>query len=256
MADHRPQSRALLVIGQSHVAAIRAAAKAHREAYPVEPRTRVIHTLEEGYAPEFEGVTNGDYSHARFGPKLVAAIEDQMDRHHPRVASAIGGNVHNVLALMRHPRPFDFLLAGEEGPPPDAGAEIIPEALVRAALVERLQPDLARLRLLRKVVGPFVHIESPPPVRDEDFILRHAESWFRERAQGGMAVAGAGVRWRIWRLLSRLMREAVEELGGHFMSVPASVRDADGFLRLDHAADPTHGNAAFGSAVIAALDRL
>jgi hypothetical protein len=32
------------------------------------------------------------------------------------------------------------------------------------------------------------------------------------------------------------------------------VRDADGFLRLDHAADPTHGNAAFGAAVIAALD--
>jgi len=256
MAEHRPQSHNLLVLGQSHVAAIRAAAKAHREAWPDEPRTRVIHTREEVHAPEFEGVSAGDYSRARFGPKLVAAIEDQVKRHDPRVASVIGGNVHNVLTLMRHPRPFDFLLSGEEGPPPDKGAEIIPEALVRAALEERLRADFARLRLLRELAGPFIHVESPPPVRDETFILERAESWFQERAQGEMAVAGAGVRWRMWRLLSRLMREAVEGLGGRFMPVPEAVRDGGGFLRLDHAADPTHGNATFGAAVIAALDRL
>ena len=242
------------MIGQSHVAAIRAAAKVHRETYPDEPRTRVIHTLEEVHAPEFEGVSRGDYSQARFGRRLVAAIEDQLARHDPRVASVIGGNVHNVLALMRHPRPFDFLLSGEEGPPPDVGAEMVPEALVRAALEERLRADFARLRLLREVAGPFIHIESPPPVRDETFILERAEHWFRDRAQGEMAVAGAGVRWRMWRLLSRLTREAVERLGGRFMPVPEAVRGADGFLRLDHAADPTHGNAVFGAAVIAALD--
>jgi len=256
MAEHRPQSRNLLVIGQSHVAAIRAAAKVHRETYPDEPRTRVIHTLEKVHAPEFEGVVNGDYSQARFGPKLVAAIEDQIQRHDPLVASVIGGNVHNVLALMRHPRPFDFLLGGEEGPPPDAGAEIVPEALVRVALEARLQSDFTRLRLLHDAVGPFVHVESPPPVRDEHFIVEHAESWFRERSQGQLAVAGVGVRWRIWRLVSRLMREAVEGAGGRFMPVPGAVRDGDGFLRLDHAADPTHGNAAYGAAVIAALDSL
>jgi len=254
MAEHRTQSHNLLVVGQSHVAAIRAAAKAHREAYPDEPRTRVIHTLEEVHAPEFEGVSAGDYSHARFGPRLTAAIADQLARHDPRVASVIGGNVHNVLALMRHPRPFDFLLSGEEGPPPDVGAEIVPEALVRAALEERLGPDLARLRLLRDLAGPFIHVESSPPVRDEAYIRDRAERWFRDRSEGEIAVAGIGVRWRMWRLLSRLMREAVERLGGRFMPVPEAVRDADGFLRLDHAADPTHGNAAFGAAVIGALD--
>ena len=39
-------TRASLVIGQSHIAAIRSAAKARREADPDRPRTRVIHTLE------------------------------------------------------------------------------------------------------------------------------------------------------------------------------------------------------------------
>jgi hypothetical protein len=244
----------LLVIGQSHVAAIRAAAKTHREAFPQEPRTRVIHTLEEGYAPEFEHVVAGDYSAARFGPRLRTAIEDQIARHHPRVASVIGGNAHNTLGLMRHPRPFDFLLAGEGGPPRDEGAELIPEALVRATLRLRLEPDFARLRALHALSGPFIHVESPPPVRDDGFIAARAEAWFRDRAAGEMAVAGPGLRWRMWRLSAQLLREAVEGLGSRYLPVPAELRDADGFLDLAFAADPTHGNEAYGEALIRAIE--
>ena len=66
MPDHRVRTQSLLVVGQSHVAAIRAAARAHRESYPDEPRTRVIHTLEEVHAPEFEGAADGDYGAARW----------------------------------------------------------------------------------------------------------------------------------------------------------------------------------------------
>jgi hypothetical protein len=254
MPDPRPRRTNLLVVGQSHVAAIRAAAKTHREAFPAEPRTRVIHTLEETHAPEFETVADDEHSAARFGPKLRAAIEDQIARHAPRVASVVGGNVHNALALMRHPRPFDFLLSGEDGPPPDAAAELIPEALVRATLVQKLQPDFARLRALHEIAGPFIHAESPPPIRDDTFIAARAEAWFRERAGGEVAVAGVGLRWRMWRLTSRLLRETVEGLGGQFLPVPAVVRDDKGFLRLEFAADPTHGNEAYGELLIRAVE--
>lgn len=254
MAEPRSRRMNLLVVGQSHVAAIRAAAKTHREAFPDEPRTRVIHTLEEAYVPEFENVAKGDYSAARFGSRLHAAIADQMERHNPRLASVIGGNVHNALALMRHPRPFDFLLSGEQGPSRDAGAELIPEALMRATLIQKLQPDFARLRALRAIAGPFVHLESPPPVRDESYIAARAESWFRDRSEGGLAVAGAGLRWRMWRLTSRILREAVQALDSYFVPVPPEVQESDGFLRLEFAADPTHGNEAYGEVVIRAIE--
>jgi hypothetical protein len=244
----------LLVVGQSHVAAFRAAARTHREAFPDEPRTRVIHTLEEVHAPEFEELSDGSPRVARFGPKLRATIEDQIARHAPRVVSVVGGNVHNALTLMRHPRPFDFLLPGEEGPPLEEGAELIPEALVRATLAVKLQADFARLRALHEIAGPVIHAESPPPIRDEAYIAARAEAWFRDRAEGAIAVAGAGVRWRMWRLMSRLMRGAVEQQGGHFLSVPAGVRDAQGFLKLEFAADPTHGNEAYGVAMIRAIE--
>lgn len=243
----------LLVIGQSHVAAIRAAAKSHRETHPEEHRTRVIHMAEAIYVPEMTGPIGADYSGAQFGPKLAAAIEDQIARHHPRIASVVGGNAHNMLALLRHPRPFDFMLTGEAGPPLDPGVELVPEALVRAALAEKMQPDFVRLRLLRGVADPIIQIESPPPVRDESFIAAHAEPWFRERSGGAVDVAGAGVRWRIWRLASRLMREAAAASGMTFMAVPAGLADAAGFLKPEYAADPTHGNEAYGAALIAAL---
>lgn len=251
MPDPRPRAGNLLIVGQSHIAAIRAAARTHREAFPDEPRTRVIHTLEEAHAPEF---VQDDYEAAQFGPNLRAAITDQIARHSPRVASVIGGNVHNVLALLRHPRPFDFLLAGEDGPPRDEGAELIPEALIRTTLARKLAPDLARLRALAALAPHFIHIESPPPIRDETYIAAHAESWFRDRAVGEIAAAGPGVRWRMWRLASRILREAAEGIGADFMPVPASVRDADGYLRPDLAADPTHGNAAYGEAIIRAIE--
>jgi len=244
----------LLVVGQSHVAAIRAAAKTHREAFPDEPRTRVIHTIEPAYAPEFVNVAGGDYGAATFGPALRAAIEDQIARHSPRVTSVVGGNVHNVLALMRHPRPYDFRLSDEEGPPLDEDAELIPEALMRATLTARLAPDFARLRALREIAGPFFHLESPPPVREEAYIAARAETLFRDRAAREIVAAGPGLRWRIWRLASRLMQSAVEQLGGRYLSAPALARDSDGFLNLDFAADPTHGNEAYGELLIRAIE--
>lgn len=254
MPDRHPQARNLLVIGQSHVAAVRAAAKTHREAFPDEPRTRVIHTLEEVHAPEFVNVADGDYSAAAFGPKLRAAIKDQVARHDPVVASVMGGNVHNVLGLLRHPRPFDFLLPDEHGPPFDQGAELIPMALVRGALQARLAPDFARLRALREIAGPFIQIESPPPIRDEAFIAERAEKAFRDRSQGEIVAAGPGVRWRIWRLSACLLRAAVEELGCRYLPVPAAAQDEQGFLRRDFAADPTHGNEAYGALLIGAIE--
>jgi hypothetical protein len=67
-------------------------------------------------------------------------------------------------------------------------------------------------------------------------------------------VAGAGLRWRMWRLTSQLLRAEVAALGGIFLPVPAEACDQEGFLRLDHAADPTHGNEAYGELLIRAIE--
>jgi hypothetical protein len=244
-------SRNILVVGQSHIAAIRSAAKTRREATPEAPRTRVIHTGEERYRPEMEG----EGPDARFGPSLIETIRDQLDRHGPLFASVMGGNFHNTVALVQHERPFDFHLAEGSPLPLDPDAEPIPEALVRAALEQGLALDLLRLRRLA-AFGPFIHIESPPPLRDGALIAAQAEAFFKSRGLEARGVAPAGLRWRIWRLNSRIVRQTVETLGCRYLPVPATLCDAEGFLLPHLAGDATHGNEEYGEALIRALEAM
>lgn len=245
-------SRSILVIGQSHVAAIRSAAKIRREADPDRPRTRVIHTLEPHYAPEIVG--EGD--DAAFAPALVETIRDQIDRHAPLVASASGGNVHNGFALIRHPRPYDFLLSEEDGPPLDPEAEPISEALVRAALEDGLARDRIRLREISRIAEDVIQIESPPPLADNAAIAAQADAYFKNRAIGDLGVASPGLRYKIWRLHSRIVAGYCAALGMRFLPVPRGTQDQQGFLRPEFAGDATHGNPLYGEALIRALEAL
>ena len=246
-------NRAILVIGQSHVAAVRSAARARREADPDRLRTRVIHTIEPQYAPEIEG--EGD--DARFTPALVDAIRDQIDRHAPLVASASGGNVHNGFALISHPRPYDFLLSEEDGPPLDPDAEPLTEAQVRGALEAGLARDRIRLREIRRIAGEgAIQIESPPPIADGDYIAAQADAYFRNRGIADLGVASAGLRYKIWRLHSRIVAGYCADLGLRFLPAPAEAKDAQGFLRTEFAEDATHGNQAYGEMLIRALEAL
>ncbi|MET0376653.1 MAG: hypothetical protein ABW128_20665 [Rhizorhabdus sp.] len=245
-------NRAILVIGQSHVAAIRSAAKARREADPDRLRTRVIHTLEPRYAPEL--MEEGD--HAIFTPALIDAVRDQIDRHTPLVASASGGNVHNGFALIRHPRPYDFLLSDEDGPPLDPEAEPISEALVRAALEDGLARDHIRLREISRLCGEVVQLESPPPLADNAVIAAQADAYFQNRDIAELGVASAGLRYKIWRLHSRIVAGYCAKLGMRFLPVPRETRDDRGFLLPQFGGDATHGNLAYGEAVIRQLEAL
>jgi hypothetical protein len=246
-------SRAVLVIGQSHIAAVRSAAKIRREADPERLRTRVIHTMEPQYAPE----VTGEGAEGRFTPELEAAIRDQIDRHDPIIASASGGNVHNGFALIRHPRAFDFLLSGEDGPPLDPQAEPIPEAQVQAALEAVLERDRLRLREIRRIAGEgVIQIESPPPVADSAYIAAQADAYFKDRGLSDQGVSPAPLRYKYWRLHSRIFAGYCAELGLRFLPAPREALDEQGYLRLDFAGDATHGNQAYGEAVIRQLEAL
>ncbi|WP_165322577.1 hypothetical protein [Rhizorhabdus phycosphaerae] len=246
-------SRPILVIGQSHVAAIRAAAKTRREADPDRLRTRVIHTMEERYAPELVG--EGDET--RFSPTLEEAIRDQIARHDPIRASVSGGNVHNGFALIRHPRPFDFLLSTEVGPPLDLAAEPITEAMMRTALESALDRDRARLREIARIMGPgVIQVESPPPLADDARIAALADGYFRERGIAAQGVAPAALRYKMWRLHSRIVAGYCADLGFRYLRVPAETQDGQGFLRPELAGDATHGNEAYGEAIIRALEAM
>ncbi|ATE67026.1 hypothetical protein [Rhizorhabdus dicambivorans] len=239
-------ARNILIVGHSHIHALRLAAMARRAADPDRPRTRTIYLLDPAFAPE---MVEDD-----FGPALKAAIRDQIDRHDPIIASAIGGNAHAAFAMIPRDR-FDFETAGGDTLPLDEEAAILGEAEVRDRLLPWLELEMTRLRLLRAVAGPFWHIESPPPVRSAEWIMAHAESYFTEQPDyHRLGIAPAGVRYRTWLLASRMIRKLCDELGCAYVEVPRQLRGEAGLLRPSLARDATHAGEAFGEAMLQALE--
>ena len=239
-------ARNILIVGHSHIHALRQAAVTRREADPARPRTRTIYLLDPAFAPEMVG--DG------WGPALTAAIRDQIQRHDPIVASAIGGNAHAAFSMIPRER-FDFEIEGGDTLPLDPGATIRSEAEVRARLLPWLGLEMTRLRLLRALAGPFWHLESPPPIRSAEWIMAHAESYFTDQADyHSLGIAPAGVRYRSWLLANRVIRELCDELGCAYVEVPRHLRGEAGLLRPSLGRDATHAKEAFGEAMLQALE--
>lgn len=252
--------RSLLVIGHSHVLTLRAAAVRRREAHPQHPRARTLHLLDAAFGGELADEGGGD----AFSAGVRGAIQDQIGRHRPFVASVVGGNAHVVTSLLQPGRRFDFALPNAPGEPEgleqlplDPAADIIGEADARAMLRLPLECELTRLHLLRELIGPFHHIQAPPPVRRTDWLYARAESFFRDQLHfSEAAIAPPGVRYRTWRLASRMVAEECAAIGCGYMIVPREACGAAGMLRPSLASDATHGNPHFGEVMLRELDRV
>ena len=116
--------------------------------------------------------------------------------------------------------------------------------------------DRVRLREISRIAGKLIQLESPPPLADSGTIATQADAYFKDRGIGDLGVAPAGLRYKMWRLHSRIVADYCAELGVRFLPVPCETQDDNGFLLPHFAGDATHGNAAYGEAVIRALEAL
>jgi len=199
-----------------------------------------------------EDLANTQYG---FAPGLNVAVLAQIERHNPIIASAIRGNGHSAMAMIPRRR-FDFELSGDDALPIDDEAEIITEAEAREMLEPWIRPDVREFRLLHDLVGPFWHLESPPPVRRSDWVMERAESYFTDQPDfHRLGVAPAGIRYRVWALANRILKEELARLGCGYVSVPAHCKGERGLLRPSYGRDATHGTQQFGEEMIQALEQ-
>jgi hypothetical protein len=205
----------------------------------------------------------GDYEpiladEVELNPALVAALTRLRDERPIQAGLlSIYGNAHTLFALVKHPRPFDFVLAEQPELPLDPESELIPEAFVEAALRDRMtrtEPLIAGIA--RHFPVPLFQIESSPPVRSAEHVLATRESVFWDVLKlGELGVAPDFLRYKLWRLHSRLVREVCDKHGVTFVAAPSETQDADGFLVEAGCTrgDATHGNAWYGEHVLRQL---
>lgn len=245
LSSRRKRSRAhrrpptIVLFGDSHSYAVQRAIEKRKGKSLAVPLT-VYRLLKEK-----NGGTIGNLSFEDFLEKIGGLSPEDV------VLSMIGGNQHAVLSTIRHPQPFDFHTI-EGDLPPTANVEIVPyRALAETFSIGLQKGDGKILEALRAATrARVVHICSPPPKADNDFIAKHHESLF---AEGGIASRGVSppeFRLKFWKLQVRVLQRICNRIGIEMMVPPARTMSG-GFLSPEYYAnDATHANWLYGEKVI------
>lgn len=240
----------IVVIGHSHSSAIVDAAKARERRGALRPDHPLRFVLAAWSRDDPGAFVSRDPSSpgGTFNPALLddfrSVITDTA-----LVFVTFGGATHNGIGLCNYPPPYDFVL-DDEPDGTDLSKKIVPASLIEYLIRRYARPYLDATIALRALTDrPICHIESPPPIRSENHIRRHAGG-FRERVDQ-YGVAPPALRRKLWRLHSRIFRQTCAGAGIDFLPAPAASMDADGFLLKEGwARDPTHGNSWYGEHVV------
>lgn len=179
-------------------------------------------------------------------PKEVPA---DLARRYPAdiVFCCLGGTEYNLLSLIEADEPTDFMV--DPGDTVMPGRKVIPNAVVRAALAFRMRSAHGRLQAVRAAYkSPLVCVAPPPPFFElgDPAGLPSAFAPFLSRG-----ITPAQIRQKWYRTQMDLLAVQCAADGLRLMPAPSAVQDAQGFLLRDFwTNDPTHGNAAYGAALI------
>ena len=101
----------------------------------------------------------------------------------------------------------------------------------------------------------FVHLCSPPPISDEDFLKDNWGQYFEKNK--GRNFAPADLRMILYNMQSDIYASYAKKLNATFLQPPSSTLDGLGFLAREYwNIDPTHGNTAYGRLVLDQIKEL
>jgi hypothetical protein len=154
--------------------------------------------------------------------------------------------------MVKHPRPFDFVLQSHPHLPMAEGAEVLPFGAVKRAMAASLEEYLQIMRLVRaQARGRMFHLEPPPPLEDGDRVLIDVPWMFFQGLT--REVAPAGLRYKCWRLHSELIQEFCREQKILMLPVPSEAVGEGGYLNPAYYLDSTHANTSYGALVVAQI---
>ncbi|WP_417682154.1 hypothetical protein [Roseibium sp.] len=235
------------VIGQSHVKALREASEIRSLNFCETEETDIaIHWLLKERA---NGTKIGDVPlqtslerAGELGPTDLLAV-------------TILGSFHNAVGLLNHESPFTVLSENEKMSPKDIQETMIPHHVMRDIFRSQIAgPKLRRIR--ESTVAPIFHLATPPPKKDEDFILNRVNS-YRSRSAHKSGISPSQFRLKLWQMEMEVLSESCAEFGITLLPPPPWTTDAEGYLEpVCYAPDATHANAFYGELVLRQLENL
>lgn len=178
---------------------------------------------------------------SEFHPEISGLLSDGT------VFSIINRSVHDILSIIRHPRPFDFVIPGRTDIRVEQGCEIIPYRAFRDQLARLMEPDLQMISLAHRAAGDrVVQILSQPPLESEE-IIKTLAPWPLEE---GQSIAPASVRLKTYIVYADILLERCSSLGIPLIQPPLETVTEKGFLKEGFHSNATHANVAYGHLVL------
>jgi hypothetical protein len=238
----------ILFIGHSHVDCIAAAIRdnAVTTAHVVN-----INTALKANSQKYRGIISRLLKREnRIHRAIITAVVRAAPVKDPdAICLCIGGNDHNVLGLLENPIPFSVgdAQAGS-APPDDPDRHFIPYHLIQEYFENRLLLDLIEdLYDLFPAARKF-YLNPPPPISDWKHIKSHPGVF---RSKLGAGPAPAPLRLQLYRVQTEVLRKKAGLCGAVFIEAAPDLLNPQGFLSPEYYnADPTHGNAAYGQAML------
>ncbi len=233
--------RRVLIVGDSHVYAIKAAAD------KITGQTGDFEFVALRLSTEKNGSKIGDID---LPDLLIAAAELRRD---DALVTALRGNEYNIMGLMRHPKPFDIMIPGFVDLPADTYEELIPYATAYSFMYGNLKRGHGRqiCRIAKASAAPVFCLSAPAPKENEAHILQGADTYFRNAGISETGVSPAALRLKLWELQDRALAKFCSESKVILLPNPPGTREAGGYLdRAYYAGDATHANSAYGGLVL------
>lgn len=167
------------------------------------------------------------------------------------ILTCLGGNIHNVIGLVNHPVPYNFVTAEDDEMDLSSDEYFIPTDMLRTYLVKKIRQQIcSKLKVMSESFDiPIAQLETPPPLPNDSSIASR-QGGFGEGI-ASMGIAPAVFRLKLWELYSDSVQSECRTAGVGYCSLPVSVKDASGFL-VEQAwgKDPTHGNSWYGGQIL------
>ena len=247
-----------LAIGHSHLTTVQHAYKQRIPAAEAGSATKFLflQLLNEEFRPPIIADDGG----VRINKRLEAAILDGVYNLPQRkvIAMFLSGNEYQFIGMFNQPRRYDFLLPERPDLPPQPGAEVIQTALIEEKLGRNIRAATQLVPIIKALVGsdiPIYAMQSPPPIPDNDYILKGNSAFARELETLG--VAPPSLRYKLWMLQSRLFRKYLTDAGVFYLPPPAAAVDEAGYMvPAGWHPDGVHGSLWFGDLLLQQIEGL
>ena len=246
--------QAILVLGNSHIAALRAASVSMLSTDSAKlARIFAFLTLPPGHfwvRPNQAGIP--------YDLRLIEEVR-QYGKQLPGciLVSTIFGNGHFILGGIKHDIPFDFIEPSRQSEFYRSERTIIPYSLFRLRAHRSTEVLLGILKIfVDDFLLSVIHVSSPPPTADNFILATYVNRTDTRKSAAStneLCVEDPEIRLKTWRLFEDVAKEVVEAAGGLYMPPPSEALDHQGYLLKEFEGDGFHANTKYGNAVLRQL---